>query len=204
MPEARRIWQAALGELQLLMTRANFETWLAQSEALSFDGQVLRVGVKSPFTQEALASRFAPLVRRTLAAVVGQPVEVRYELVRPEPGPVEPLFGAPADDGLPGAEARAARAGAFQRRAPAGESRPVPREQALRSPLNPRYTFATYVVGASNRLAHAAAQAVADAPGQAYNPLFIYGGVGLGKTHLLHAIGNVVLEHGLSVIYVST
>src|SRR5437867_12431179 len=94
MPEARQLWQTALGELQLLMTRANYETWLKHSEGLGFDGDVLRVGVKSPFTQEALATRFAPLVRRTLASVVGRPLEVRYEVASAEPVPAAPLFQA--------------------------------------------------------------------------------------------------------------
>jgi chromosomal replication initiator protein len=70
--------------------------------------------------------------------------------------------------------------------------------------LNARYTFATFIVGSGNRLAHAASQAVAEAPGQAYNPLFLYGGVGLGKTHLLHAIGHKALAEGLKVLYVSS
>src|SRR5256885_12874150 len=92
MRDARQLWQTALGELQLLMTRANYETWLKQSEGLGFDGEVLRVGVKSPFTQEALATRFAPLVRRTLANVVGRPLEVRYELAGAAPVAADPLF----------------------------------------------------------------------------------------------------------------
>jgi chromosomal replication initiator protein len=191
MPEARQLWQTALGELQLLMTRANFETWLKQSEGLGFDGEVLRVGVRSPFTQEALATRFAPLVRRTLASVVGRPVDIRYELASAEP-----------------AAARADATPLFRTDGPslrrAADSRPSPTLAPKRPPLNPRYTFATFVVGGGNRLAHAAAQAVADAPGQAYNPLFVYGGVGLGKTHLLHAIGNVVVDRGLPVLYVSS
>jgi len=90
------------------------------------------------------------------------------------------------------------------RSSPALPLSPSPPLAPKRSPLNPRYTFATFVVGGGNRLAHAAARAVADAPGLAYNPLFVYGGVGLGKTHLLHAIGNVVVERGLQVLYVSS
>ena len=191
MPEARQLWQTALGELQLLMTRANYETWLKHSEGLGFDGDVLRVGVKSPFTQEALATRFAPLVRRTLASVVGRPVDIRYELASAEP-----------------AAARADATPLFRTDGPslrsAADRRPSATLAPKRPPLNPRYTFATFVVGGGNRLAHAAAQAVADAPGQAYNPLFVYGGVGLGKTHLLHAIGNVVVDRGLPVLYVSS
>src|SRR5213080_2509670 len=102
MPDARQLWQTALGELQLLMTRANYETWLKQSEGLGFDGEVLLVGVKSPFTQEALATRFAPLVRRTLANVVGRPLDVRYEVASAEPAPPAPLFHLPPQTTLPG------------------------------------------------------------------------------------------------------
>src|SRR5215208_3244417 len=101
MREARQIWQTALGELQLLMTRANYDTWLKHSEGLEFDGEVLRVGVQSPFTQEALATRFAPLVRRTLAGVLGRPVEVRYEIMEAGPPPEAPLFGS-GGSGRPG------------------------------------------------------------------------------------------------------
>ena len=206
MPEARQLWQTALGELQLLMTRANYETWLKQSEGLGFDGEVLRVGVRSPFTQEALATRFAPLVRRTLASVVGRPVEVRYEIAPSEPPEGGPLFrNGPVGPNPPtpfpigkGELVEAAYSPPSRAGKGAGGLGPP------RSPLNPRYTFATYVVGGGNRLAHAAAQAVAEAPGQAYNPLFVYGGVGLGKTHLLHAIGNVVLDGGLQILYVSS
>ena len=76
--------------------------------------------------------------------------------------------------------------------------------QLITPRLNQRYTFSTFIVGGGNRLAHAASQAVAEAPGQSYNPLFLYGGVGLGKTHLLHAIGHTAIEHGLAVLYVSS
>ncbi|HET8645573.1 MAG TPA: DnaA N-terminal domain-containing protein, partial [Vicinamibacteria bacterium] len=92
MPDARQIWQTALGELQLQMTRANFETWFTHSEGLTFDGKVLRVGLRSPFTQEALEMRFAPFIRRALAGVVGQPVEVRYEIAAAEAPVGGPLF----------------------------------------------------------------------------------------------------------------
>jgi chromosomal replication initiator protein len=200
MPDARQLWQTALGELQLLMTRANYETWLANSQGLGFDGEVLRVGVHSPFTQEALATRFAPLVRRTLTSVVGQPIEVRYEIAGADApaGAPEPLFRQPEPRRPTGGQQRSAVVG----RRSSVQDLPLP--APTRSPLNSRYTFATYVVGGGNRLAQAAAQAVADAPGQAYNPFFIYGGVGLGKTHLLHAIGNTVLGRGLQVLYVSS
>jgi chromosomal replication initiator protein len=199
MPEAGKLWHAALGELQLLMTRANYETWLKNSEGLGFDGEVLRVGVKSPFTQEALATRFAPLVRRTLANVVGHPIEVRYEVASAEPTSRDPLFRADGQLSESGPIAPALSRKERARQRPAPETRPPGR-----SPFNPRYTFSTYVVGSSNRLAHAAAEAVANAPGQGHNPFFIYGDVGLGKTHLLHAIGNAVAGQGLRVLYVSS
>ena len=170
MADARQLWQTALGELQLLMTRANYETWLANSQGLGFDGEVLRVGVHSPFTQEALATRFAPLVRRTLASVVGQPLEVRYEIAgveTPASAP-EPLFRQPEPRRPTGSQQRSAVVG---RRSSVTD---VPLPAPTRSPLNPRYTFATYVVGGGNRLAQAAAQAVADAPGRTPTTLSLF------------------------------
>jgi len=200
--DARQLWQAVLAELQLVMTRAHFDTYFKETWAVGQEEGALVVGVKNPFLQETLEQRFAGLIRKTLADVAGEPLEVRLVTQAPLSGAraeaADLLGWAPAAE-EPAPQGRGGGRAAGQPVAVA--ARP---ERALGSPLNARYTFDTFVVGNSNRLAHAAAEAVAANPGQAYNPLFLYGGVGLGKTHLLHAIGHAVLATGLLVIYVSS
>jgi chromosomal replication initiator protein len=199
-----RIWDAALGELRLGMSQANFESYLAGTTATAFDDDELTVAVSNPLVRETLEQRFRQHIVRALFDVVGRPCRVRLTSASPRP-----TNGANGADGYgmfalaENHDAAAGRAGARRNgRVPASEPPSTPGWEG--SPLNARYTFERFVVGSSNRLAHAASQAVADAPGQAYNPLFLYGGVGLGKTHLLHAIGHEVVARGLSVVYVSS
>ena len=175
--EAKRIWQAAQGELQLQMTKATYDTWLKETFALSYEDGVLVIGTKNAYAKEWLENRLSGTIMRVLAGIVGRSVEVKF-VVRTSLRP-------PSED-------TPALLEAFS---PA----PPPASAAL----NPRYTFETFIVGNGNRLAHAAAYAVAQMPAQAYNPLFLYGGVGLGKTHLLHAIGHLPLRRGMRVLYVS-
>ncbi len=211
MRDVRQLWQAVLNELQLCMTRANFDTYFADTWALSLEGQTLVVGVKNPFLQETLEQRFMGQIRKTLGDVADQALDVRLVAQSgPRPGngvpPVEAPepFWSPAPDlngaGQSNGRGTGDRSSNGRRGASNGQSAPRP----MRAPLNPRYTFASFVVGNSNKFAHAAAEAVAQSPGQAYNPLFLYGGVGLGKTHLLHAIGHGVMAQGLPVVYGSS
>ena len=168
---AERLWQAALGQLQVEMPKAAFDTWVRDAELLAYeDGQFI-VGVQNAFARDWLAERLGPIVTRVLTGIAGRTVEVRFVVWQPEPKAGEPPVQEP----------------------------PTP----LQFGLNPRYTFANFVVGKSNRLAQAAAQAVADNPAGPYNPLFLYGGVGLGKTHLLHAIAHVSAAAGQRAVYVS-
>ncbi|MCC6175522.1 MAG: chromosomal replication initiator protein DnaA [Chloroflexi bacterium] len=185
------------------MSRANFESYLAGTSGTAFEDDELTVSVGNPLVRETLEQRFRPHIVRALFDVVGRPCRVRlvsgggratvtadgYGMFALAEAADEPT---PRQSGLP---RRAARTTTVEPPALGGWEG---------SPLNPRYTFERFIVGTSNRLAHAASQAVADAPGQAYNPLFLYGGVGLGKTHLLHAIGHEVVPRGLSVVYVSS
>lgn len=193
-----QIWQAALGTIQMQTSRQEFDTWLRSTSLLALDGGLATVGTVSPFHKEGLENRYLNPVRRSLGDVVGYPVQVRVVIAgngappRLELGTGAPIVAPSDDDGyLNGAE-RAVQ---------------LDLSSAMRTGmLNPKYTFSRFIVGSSNRLAHAACLAVADNPGQAYNPLFLYGGVGLGKTHLLHAIGNYVLDRDpeINVLYVSS
>jgi chromosomal replication initiator protein len=184
-----QIWQAALGAIQLQTSRQDYETWLRGTALLALDGGLATVGTASAFHKEGLENRFMAPVRRSLGDVVGYPVQVRVIIANGQAGP-SAISAPPADDG--GGSERAVQ---------------LDLSSAMRTGmLNPKYTFSRFIVGSSNRLAHAACLAVADNPGQHYNPLFLYGGVGLGKTHLLHAIGNYVLDRDpeINVLYVSS
>ena len=169
--DTKHVWRAALGELQVSLSPANFETWLRGTQLLDVDDNRFRIGVPNGFAKDWLESRYRSLISQTLARIVGYSVQVEF-VVQPTP---------------------------------AGEGARPPTPQPVRveagrvggegggTNLNPRYTFANFIVGSANRLAHAASLSVAERPGHAYNPLFLYGGVGLGKTHLMHAIGNAVI-----------
>ena len=187
-PSPRTIWEAVLGRLELQVSKPSFATWLRETSGVSFDDGRMVVETASPFAARWLEQRMSALVEATLSQIAGRPSTVRFRVAGAPPGP-EP---APA--------AKHAYAGR-------GEHQPYePPAPAARGdyPLNPRYTLSSFVVGESNQLAYAAAVAVSTRPGTAYNPLFLYGGVGLGKTHLLHGIGNASATRGLSCLYVSS
>ena len=176
--DAKQVWRAALGELQVSLSPANFETWLRDTQLIDVDEQRFRIAVPNGFAKDWLENRYRSLISQTLARIVGYSVQVEFAI-------------SPSDTPL--AEvADAAPVG------PAAQSPQVRLEpgriggEGTTANLNPRYTFANFIVGSANRLAHAASLSVAERPGHAYNPLFLYGGVGLGKTHLMHAIGSQV------------
>jgi chromosomal replication initiator protein len=175
---AKQLWQAALGELQMEMPRATYDTWVRDAELLTYEDGSFVIGVQNAYARDWLHERLLSTVKRVLSRMVGATVEVRFVVWQDDvdDDEITPLWRK--TEKLPGGESS--------------------------SYLNTRYTFETFVVGTSNRLAHAAAQAVSDSPARAYNPLFLYGGVGLGKTHLLHAVGNACLVAGLNVLYVSS
>ncbi|HET7728292.1 MAG TPA: chromosomal replication initiator protein DnaA [Candidatus Limnocylindrales bacterium] len=169
--DAKQVWRATLGELQVSLSPANFETWLRDTYLLDVDDQRFRVAVPNGFAKDWLETRYRSLISQTLARVVGYSVQV--EFVVSQNGDHKAAAAAPSQP----VRVEATRVGS---------------PEGAVSNLNPRYTFANFIVGSANRLAHAASLSVAERPGHAYNPLFLYGGVGLGKTHLMHAIGNAV------------
>ena len=173
----RQIWTAALGELQVGLPRSTYDTWFKDTQALSEEDDVFLIGVPNAFAREWLENKFRPQVRTTLQHLLGRTVDVRF---------VTSANGGtrPAGPGITPAPSTAA----------VGQTTSQERREApVSAMLNQRYTFATFVVGSNNRLAHAAALSVAERPGHSYNPLFVYGGSGLGKTHLMHAIGHAVI-----------
>jgi len=169
----KELWQGALGEIQLGLTRANYDTWFKDTTIISEEDDVYCIGVPNAFAREWLENKFRPQVRQALQHLVGRTVDVR--------------FVTSSGAGRPAPPARQSGGGAVQNTAPAREP------NVAAALLNPKYTFASFVVGSNNRLAHAAALSVAERPGHSYNPLFVYGGSGLGKTHLMHGIGHAVV-----------
>src|SRR4029079_6972200 len=184
--DAKQVWRAALGELQVSLSPANFETWLRDTQLVDVDDQRFRIAVPNGFAKDWLETRYRSLISQTLARIVGYSVQVVFGAGPPR--------AEPAVEGVDGGEGR-------QPVAPTnGLNGQEVRVEATRiggeggaTNLNPRYTFANFIVGSANRLGHAASLSVAERPGHAYNPLFLYGGVGRGKTLLMHAIANQVI-----------
>ncbi|CAG0928781.1 Chromosomal replication initiator protein DnaA [Thermoflexales bacterium] len=185
--KADEIWQAALGELQLEMTRATFETWVKPTSMMSYEDGRFAIAVPNAYAQEWLQNRLQSTVKRVLTGITGRSIEVKFIVWNKEEKKEPVTLLNDLTSSAP----------------PVGNGHSAGRTP-LANGLNPRYVFDTFVVGNSNRLAHAACQAVAEKPAMQYNPLFLYGGVGLGKTHLLHAIGHVAAANDLQVLYVSS
>lgn len=179
-----QLWQAVLAELELTIPRANFLTWLQNTHLLMANGEngEAVVGVPNNFTKEWLEKKYHKFIFNILQNLTDN--KVKKVIYQVEGTPIAISKTIPKVDLV--------RLGNM-----------LPTEEPNISELNPRYTFETFIVGKGNELACAAAQAVAETPGKKYNPLFIYGGVGLGKTHLLQAIGNAILKNDarLKVLY---
>jgi chromosomal replication initiator protein len=188
---AEQAWQSVLGQLQMEMPRASFDTWVRDTRPVSYQDGTLTIGVRNAYARDWLESRLASTVSRLLVGIMNASVAVNF-IVNSNDAEIT-LDEAP--------HAQPELVAAYERSGASG----VTDDQPVRpSNMNPRYLFDTFVVGSGNRLAHAACLAVAEKPARAYNPLFLYGGVGLGKTHLLHAIGNACHARGLNVLYVSS
>jgi len=173
---AQEIWEAALGELQLQVSKSNYKTWLGKTAGLSFQDNQFIVSVPNAFVAEYLDQNQRSLIEKTLIGITRKNLSVLFQV---DGSCQNPLMSS----GNYGA--------------------PVPAQQDGLASFNPKYTFESFVVGNCNRLAYAAALGIAQNPGHSYNPLFIYGRAGLGKTHLLHAIGHVALASDYRVLYVS-
>lgn len=182
------IWQATLGELQLSLQRPVFDNWLRDTHVVAYEDGCFIIAAKTAFAQEWLDKRMKPMIKQRLNRLSGRTVDLRF-VVRPDVV-IQPDEGDPAPPLL---KPQKGENGRYRRPA-----------IVTTSALRPDMTFESFIEGDGNRFAHAAAQAVVQNPGNHYNPLFLYGGVGLGKTHLLHAIGNAVVNNGYSARYVTS
>jgi len=166
----QEIWEAALGEIQVQVSKPNYQTWFSKTRGLSYQQNQFVIGVPNAFISEYLDQNQRSLIKKALISLTSPDIQVVFR-----------VNGHDHHAPVPAAGLAAAAAARF----------------------NPNYVFASFVEGSNNRLARAAALAVAQNPGGSYNPLFIYGGAGLGKTHLLHAIGQAALANHIPVACVS-
>ena len=184
--DPEQIWQAAQEELRFQLSKPSYESWLKNASLVGRDKNSVKIGVPTKLAKDWLEDRYSAMIKETLSAIVSGDVSVAFEVVPAQPEHVS---------------RKAAVAVAEE---PAPEAEEPGFDEA--SQLNPKFQFQHCVVGNSSRFAHAACRAVAETPAKAYNPLFLYGGVGLGKTHLMHAIGHAVLDkhHRRRVAYVTS
>lgn len=185
--DARKLWLGVMGELELNVSRGTYTTWLANTAVISQEGNHIVVGVPNPYTKEWLEKKLNVSISESLARMGAGDATIEYKVTaKPK--------AAPKDEIVTGVmrtkEARQPQTIV----ASATPATKMPASVQGRSSLHEKYSFDNYVVGSNNDLAYAGAQAVATFPGQKYNPLFLYGGVGLGKTHLMQAIGNEILQ----------
>jgi chromosomal replication initiator protein len=185
--DAKEIWEIARSQLRLQMTKSTYETWVRDTVCLAHEDGAFVIGVPNAYAKDWLSQRLRSVIKRTLTSIVGRAVELTFVVK------TSTTADAPDAPAKPLLEIE-------------DSWEPPIREAATLdgTNLNPRYTFDTFIVGSSNRMAHAVALSVAERPGTAYNPLFIYGGSGLGKTHLLQAIGHAIQARGRPALYVTS
>ncbi len=181
----QELWHQVLSIIQTKVSKPSFDTWLKSTRATVFTDTSLVICAPNNFAKQWLENRYSKMIKSTVFEVFGKQIELSFTLQEMDPAPVTKNIETPVLQ-------------------PAKQN--VSPEDQLFSMMNPKYTFDTFVIGLGNRFAHAASLAVAEAPAKSYNPLFLYGGVGLGKTHLMHAIGHYVQEHNPSarVMYISS
>ncbi len=200
-----RLWEEVLSQLQVELSRPTFETWIKPAQAQTLSDRALVISTPNPFARNWVQKHYAGTITQVVNNILGKTVELQVTVVPQGDGSAATLLPMAeiAWPSAPSAPPMAPR--------PVLASRPAPVEipapaQENYNDLNPKAVFSRFVVGANNRMAHAAALAVAEAPGREFNPLFLCGGVGLGKTHLMQSIGHYRQEIApqARVAYVST
>jgi len=173
------LWQYILTEMQSKISKPSYDTWLSQTSVKGLVDNILTISVPNEFTKNWLDQRYTKVIDTLLYEMTGSELNVKFEI----------------NDG-----------DVLEEIEETTNTTDAKNTNDMKNMLNPKYTFDTFVVGAANRFAHAASLAVAEAPAKSYNPLFIYGGVGLGKTHLMHAIAHYVRDYhpNRRVIYLSS
>lgn len=182
----QQLWQAILGDLEVSLSKANFNTWFKNTAIIQRGEDFIVVGVPNIFIKDWISNKFNASLLKVLKTIAPEVKEIRYQV-----GGVK--IQEPTQETL----------------IPDNPKQPTVSYKINpinNNSLNPTYTFDTFIIGQNNELAHAASKAVADSPGGQYNPLFIYGGVGLGKTHLMHAVGHKLLQDNpkLKILYVTS
>ena len=182
--DLQSLWAKTLNIIKGEMSEVSFNTWIKSCEPISISSNTIKISVPNSFTQDILEKRYKDLVVNSIEAACSKVYNVDF-IVASDIQEVEEKE---------------------EKKIKADDKSSITVSDEMSSTLNPKYTFDSFVIGNSNRFAHAASLAVAEAPAKAYNPLFIYGGVGLGKTHLMHAIGHYALQNNSSakVVYVSS
>lgn len=178
------LWEKTLQEIEKKISKPSFDTWLKSTKALSLQGDTIIVEAPNDFARDWLDGNYKELLMDIIYQLIGEHINLKF--VIPQMKNEEQELISTHNNYK-------------------NKSRQTNEISTSKNMLNPKYTFDTFVIGSGNRFAHAASLAVAEAPAKAYNPLFLYGGVGLGKTHLMHAIGHYVLEHNptANVVYVT-
>lgn len=179
------LWNKALEAMEAKVSKPSFDTWLKATKAEIIQNDTITITAPNEFARDWLENRYIKFIAETLQDITG--AELKVKIVIPQNIEED-------EDEL------------VENVAKIPQNIVTNNDEIPKNMLNPKYTFNTFVIGAGNRFAHAASLAVAEAPAKAYNPLFIYGGVGLGKTHLMHAIGHYVIEHNpnAKVVYLSS
>jgi chromosomal replication initiator protein len=190
------LWQTVLGEIELSVSQGNFATWFKNTRLLKIDGDSVIIGAPNVFIKQQLESKFNDIIVQSLENNGIKPAIVDYKIL-----PASSLHRKVDDTPviLTNREVPAQANGV-------GEAKRSSISHSYRHGLNEKYTFENFIVGSGNELAYAACQAIAQSPGAKYNPLFLYGGVGIGKTHLIQAVGNALLANkkAARVVYVTT
>ena len=202
-------WQAVLGEIELSVSRGNFMTWFKNTTLLEITDERAVIGVANVFVKQQLERKYHDLITATLEKNGLTPETITYKIYTPklaQPMAVgNDVVAAPAANSRPAPQPTPATFSSSVAAQPAPSAEPS-FSHSYRQGINEKYTFDNFIVGSGNELAFAACQSIATYPGSKYNPLFLYGGVGIGKTHLIQAVGNAVVAHNpnAKVLYVTT